>query len=132
MHRRLGAGRGRVRRGRGSSRVTAPGANLATVQALDGQARLQVLLYPVVDMLHQDGLYPSVVTFSKGYLLTGEGMQECARMLIPPEFDRGDPRLSPIRAELGAGRRRRWWWWPGSIRSGIRAWLTRRLSKRRG
>ena len=77
------------------------GANLAAVQALDGAARLQVLLYPVVDMLHQDGLYPSVVKFAKGYLLTGEGMQECARMLIPPEFDRADPRLSPIRAELG-------------------------------
>ena len=77
------------------------GANLAAGQALDGSARLQVLLYPVVDMLHQDGLYPSVMDFSDGYLLTAEGMRECARMLIPPEQDPGDPRLSPIRAELG-------------------------------
>ncbi len=76
------------------------GANLAAVQALDGKARLQVLLYPVVDMLHQDGLYPSVLKFSKGFLLTGEGMQECARLLMPPEQDPADPRLSPIRAEL--------------------------------
>lgn len=77
------------------------GANLATVQALDGSARLQILLYPAVDMLHQDELYPSVIDFGDGYLLTAEGMRECARLLIPPEQDAGDPRLSPIRAELG-------------------------------
>lgn len=77
------------------------GANLAAVLAVDGSARLQVLLYPAVDMLHQDGLYPSVNTFYEGYLLTAEGMRECARLLIPPEQDPGDPRLSPIRAELG-------------------------------
>jgi acetyl esterase len=77
------------------------GANLAAVQALDGAARLQVLLYPAVDLLHQDGLYPSIMRFWDGYLLTGDGMRECARMLIPPEQDPADPRLSPIRADLG-------------------------------
>ncbi|MGI4800270.1 MAG: alpha/beta hydrolase [Janthinobacterium lividum] len=77
------------------------GANLAAALAVDGSAKLQVLLYPVVDMLHQDELYPSITTFSKGYLLTAEAMRECARLLIPPEQDPGDPRLSPIRAELG-------------------------------
>lgn len=76
------------------------GANLAAGQALDGGARLQVLIYPVVDMLHQDGLYPSVVQFWDGFLLTGEGMRECARLLIPPGQDPADIRLSPIRADL--------------------------------
>ncbi len=76
------------------------GANLAAVQALDGTARLQVLLYPAVDLLHQDGLYPSIVKFRDGYLLTAEGMRECARLLIPAEQDPADPRLSPIRGEL--------------------------------
>ncbi len=77
------------------------GANLAAALAIDGSAGLQMLLYPVVDMLHQDGLYPSVNTFYDGYLLTAEGMRECARLLIPAEQDPGDERLSPIRAELG-------------------------------
>jgi acetyl esterase len=76
------------------------GANLATVQALDGSARLQVLLYPAVDLLHQDGLYPSIRQFWDGYLLTATGMQQCARMLIPEAQDPADPRLSPIRADL--------------------------------
>lgn len=76
------------------------GANLAAALAVDGSAKLQVLLYPAVDMLHQDGLYPSVTIFYDGYLLTAEGMRECARLLIPPEQDPADPRLSPIRAEL--------------------------------
>ena len=77
------------------------GANLAAVQALDGAARLQVLLYPAVDLLHQDGLYPSIMRFWDGYLLTGDGCAECALMLIPPEQDPADPRpCSPIRADL--------------------------------
>ena len=77
------------------------GANLAAAQALDGSARLQVLIYPVVDMLHQDGLYPSILTFQEGFLLTAKAMTECARLMIPPGQDAGDPRLSPIRANLG-------------------------------
>ncbi|MDT7950426.1 MAG: alpha/beta hydrolase [Acetobacteraceae bacterium] len=77
------------------------GANLAAGQALDGSARLQILLYPVVDMLHQDGRYPSIVKFQDGFLLTAEAMTECANLVIPPGQDAGDPRLSPIRADLG-------------------------------
>lgn len=77
------------------------GANLAAGQALDGSAVLQVLIYPVVDLLHQDGLYPSITVFQAGFLLTAEAMTECARLLIPPEQDAGDERLSPIRADLG-------------------------------
>ena len=76
------------------------GANLAAVQALDGSARLQVLIYPAVDMLHQDGLYPSMLQFFEGFLLTAEGMRECLRLLIPAGQDPADPRLSPIRADL--------------------------------
>ena len=77
------------------------GANLAAGQALDGSARLQVLIYPAVDLLYQDGLYPSIATFQAGFLLTAEAMTECARLLIPPGQDAADPRLSPIRADLG-------------------------------
>ena len=77
------------------------GANLAAAVALDGGPRLQVLLYPVVDMLHQDGRYPSIDTFAEGFLLTADGLRECARLLIPPGQDAGDLRLSPIRGELG-------------------------------
>ncbi len=76
------------------------GGNLAASVALDGGPRLQVLLYPVVDMLHQDGRYPSIDTFAEGFLVTAEGMRECARLLIPEGQDAGEPRLSPIRADL--------------------------------
>ena len=76
------------------------GANLAAGLALAGGVRLQVLLYPVVDMLHQDGTYPSIVQFWDGFLLTADGMQECVRLLVPADMDRGGPRLSPIRADL--------------------------------
>ena len=76
------------------------GANLAAGVALSGEARLQLLLYPAVDTLLQDGLYPSIELFQQGFLLTAEGMRECARLLLPPGQDAGDPRLSPIRADL--------------------------------
>ncbi len=76
------------------------GANLAAGLARSGPVRLQVLLYPVVDMLHQDGRYPSIDLFGDGYLLTAEGMRECARLLIPPDWNPGEARLSPIRADL--------------------------------
>lgn len=76
------------------------GANLAAGVALSGEARLQVLLYPVVDIEHQDGRYPSIELFAQGFLLTAEGMQECANLLLPPGQDAADPRLSPIQADL--------------------------------
>lgn len=76
------------------------GANLAAGQALTGEVDGQVLIYPVVDMVQSAGLYPSIDTFADGYLLTAAGMEACARALIPPDADRGDARLSPIRADL--------------------------------
>ncbi len=77
------------------------GANLAAGQALDGSARLQVLIYPVVDLLQQHGRYPSIDEFWDGYILTAETMKACARLLIPAGQDAADVRLSPIRADLG-------------------------------
>ena len=76
------------------------GGNLAAGLARDGAVRLQALLYPVVDMVHVAGAYPSLDLFADGYLLTAQGMAECAKLLIPGDQDRADPRLSPLRADL--------------------------------
>ena len=80
------------------------GANLAAGLGLGSgpgeRAALTALLYPVTDMLHQDGLYPSIELFREGYLLTASGLEDCARMLLPPGADRADPRLSPLRTDL--------------------------------
>lgn len=77
------------------------GANLAA--GLPGAA-LTLLLYPVVDMVDAgeqgEPHYPSIGLFGKGFLLTAQGMEDCARMLIPAGGDRADPRLSPIRGDL--------------------------------
>ncbi len=76
------------------------GANLAAGLP---DAAMTLLLYPVVDMVHADGpdpAYPSIGLFAEGFLLTAEGMEECARLLVPAGVDRGDPRLSPIRGGL--------------------------------
>ncbi|GAC1347848.1 MAG: alpha/beta hydrolase [Acetobacteraceae bacterium] len=76
------------------------GANLAAGLALGGGARLQALLYPVVDMLNERGRYPSLDRFGAGFLLTADAMQECMRLLLPHGQDAGAPLLSPVRAEL--------------------------------
>lgn len=76
------------------------GANLAAGIGATGAPRLQLLIYPATDLLHQDGLYPSIEEFGAGFLLTKEGMRECAEMLVPPGCDPGDMRLSPIRSDL--------------------------------
>lgn len=76
------------------------GANLAAGIGLTGEPVLQVLLYPVVDMLHEDGRYPSIERFGAGHLLTTEAMSTCADLLIPPGQDRADQRLSPIYGDL--------------------------------
>ncbi len=76
------------------------GANLATGLAHGAGIAGQVLIYPVVDMVQSAGRYPSLDAFADGFLLTAEGMEACARALIPPGVDRGDARLSPIRADL--------------------------------
>ncbi len=78
------------------------GANLAA--GLSGAA-MTLLLYPVVDMVSAEeageALYPSIGLFGEGFLLTAEGMEECARLLVPAGADRADPRLSPVRGALG-------------------------------
>ncbi|MBC7801477.1 MAG: alpha/beta hydrolase [Gemmatimonadaceae bacterium] len=76
------------------------GANLAASLARDGEVDGQFLLYPVVDMVQSPGRYPSLETFSTGYLLTAAAMEQCATALIPPGVSRDEPRLSPIRADL--------------------------------
>jgi acetyl esterase len=76
------------------------GANLAAGIGVSGEAALQVLIYPPIDLLHQNGRYPSIELFGAGFMLTKEFMRECAAMLIPPGQDAGDPRLSPIRGDL--------------------------------
>ena len=73
------------------------GANLAA--GLPGAA-MTVLLYPVVDMIEDETLYPSIGLFGEGFLLTRQGMEECARLLVPPGTDRTDARLSPLRGDL--------------------------------
>jgi len=78
------------------------GANLAA--GLPGAA-MTLLLYPVVDMVSAKGAeeapYPSIGLFGEGFLLTAQGMEECARLLVPADADRADPRLSPVRGVLG-------------------------------
>ena len=76
------------------------GANLAAGRAHEPGVILQVLLYPVVDMVAEPARYPSIARFAEGYLLTAAAMQQCAAMLVPPGTDLADPRLSPIRGPL--------------------------------
>ena len=76
------------------------GANLAASLALDGGVAAQVLIYPVIDMVQEPHQYPSITAFGEGFLLTAEGMEACAKALVPPGQDRAEPRLSPIRADL--------------------------------
>ena len=78
-----------------------PGAGDLALGSAHGEGpALTALLYPVTDMLHQDGLYPSIDLFREGFLLTAAALEECARLLLKPGADRADPRLSPLRADL--------------------------------
>ena len=76
------------------------GANLAASLAHHPEVTLQVLLYPVVDMVDDPARYPSIARYAEGYVLTAEALHQCATLLIPPGTDRADPRLSPIRTNL--------------------------------
>ena len=76
------------------------GANLATGLAREAGVVLQVLLYPVADMVDEPALYPSLTRFGEGYLLTSEGLRECAALFLPDGADRSDARISPIRGVL--------------------------------
>ena len=76
------------------------GANLAASLAHQPGVTLQVLLYPVMDMVDEPTLYPSIARFAEGYVLTAAALEECVALLLPPGTDRADPRLSPIRTPL--------------------------------
>ncbi len=76
------------------------GANLAAGLAREPGVTLQVLIYPVVDMVDEPGRYPSHDRFATGYMLTADALRECAALLMPPGTDRADPRLSPIRGPM--------------------------------
>ena len=75
------------------------GANLAASLASRPGIALQWLLYPVLDMVENAARYPSLRRYAKGYLLTAEGMHDCARLLLPnADTEKSNPRLSPINA----------------------------------
>ena len=76
------------------------GANLAAGLARAPGVVLQVLLYPVLDMVDDPGRYPSLEQYASGYLLTAEGLRECAALFLPSGTDRAEVRLSPIRGML--------------------------------
>ena len=76
------------------------GANLAAGLGREPGVVLQFLLYPVVDMVEDRVRYPSLTRFGTGFLLTEDGLQSCAALLLPNGTDRADPRLSPIRGVL--------------------------------
>ncbi|MFZ5609949.1 MAG: alpha/beta hydrolase [Pseudomonadota bacterium] len=78
------------------------GANLAAVVAQETRGEpavrlaLQVLLYPVTDML---GDYPSRRAYGHGHLLEAEDMAFFANAYMPDPALAEDTRLSPIKAE---------------------------------
>ena len=59
----------------------------------------QLLIYPVTDCVEVSA---SRLTFAEGYLLTKENMDWYEQNFIG-DADRGDPRISPLRAESLAG-----------------------------
>jgi acetyl esterase len=56
---------------------------------------MQALIYPVTDAV---GGQPSRDLFADGFLLTRDDMDWFERHYLPPGVDRGDPRVSPLRA----------------------------------
>ena len=77
------------------------GGNLATVTAIAARERggpplrLQVLIYPVVDVQCDQ---PSYATRGSGYTLTADGMRHFRAMYVPNERDWMDWRVAPLRA----------------------------------
>jgi acetyl esterase len=77
------------------------GGNLATVAAIAARdrggpaLRLQVLIYPVVDVR---GDLPSYATRGSGYTLTADGMRHFRALYVPNERDWNDWRVAPLRA----------------------------------
>jgi acetyl esterase/lipase len=64
-------------------------------QAGEPQPRLQLLIYPAVDMLSET---QSMTTYADGFPLSRAAMDWLAGHYLPPGVDKTDPRLSPLRA----------------------------------
>ncbi len=78
------------------------GGNLAAVACLElkrlggPQAAAQLLIYPTVEADRTSG---SITQFAEGFYLTGPQMEWFARQYLGTEYDRDDPRISPLRAD---------------------------------
>lgn len=80
------------------------GGNLAAVvaqfaprSATPAAPAFHALLYPVADT---PGEWRSMSLFGRGFPPTEEGLRACADSYMPPDADRADPRLSPLRGDL--------------------------------
>jgi acetyl esterase len=82
------------------------GGNLATVVALMARdaggppIRLQVLIYPVTDVMRETRTYAD---FAEGYMLTRESMRWFIAQYLTSTDDAADWRVSPLRARSLAG-----------------------------
>ena len=79
------------------------GGNLAAVaaQALRDRVVAQLLVYPVVDLSHDEGnRFPSRVENAEGYFLTADDMRFFERHYLGDMADRRDPRASPLYGDL--------------------------------
>jgi acetyl esterase len=78
------------------------GANLAAVTCLLARGAgapapaMQLLIYPVTETASE---LPSRHLFDEGFLLTRRDMDFFERHYLPPDVDRGDPRVSILQAE---------------------------------
>ncbi|MFZ4519028.1 MAG: alpha/beta hydrolase [Microthrixaceae bacterium] len=81
------------------------GGNLAAVLALRARdaggpaLRLQALVYPVCDLVHDAARFPSLRTNGEGYLLTAATMRFFADQYVPDPERRREPGASPLRVE---------------------------------
>jgi acetyl esterase len=79
------------------------GGHLAAVTAQQAVAdggpapAFQLLIYPVTDLVN---VAASRLTFAEGFILTKENMDWYEEQLLRSDDDRGDPRVSPLLAEL--------------------------------
>jgi acetyl esterase len=78
------------------------GANLVAGAALarrdaGAPAAVTLLIYPPPDF---EGRYPSIRENGEGFFLTAADVLACSRLYLAGTSPRGEPRLSPLRAEL--------------------------------
>jgi acetyl esterase len=78
------------------------GANLVAAAALarrdaGAPAAVTLLIYPPPDF---EGRYPSVRENGDGFFLTAADVVACSRLYLAGTSPRGEPRLSPLRADL--------------------------------